>query len=150
MEMNTWKVLQINLASQFMLLIRIKNKRFKNIFWKDRCKAKPKAHWAEDCYSERMTTFLWFLPIGSSCRGEGFDNMNTHIANLQNFGVELPNSRTPRKHWLPWWKRHKMTVYLNDLISSSLKVSMGFSLWSLCLFEGLCSFTKQKCIGFFE
>lgn len=72
------------------------------------------------------------------------DNMNAHIANLQNPGVELPNSRTLRKCWLPWWKSHNMTVYLNELISSSLKVSLGFSLWSLCFLQGISSFTKQK------
>lgn len=50
----------------------------------------------------RLLHFFDFCPCEVSCRGEDLDNMNAHIANLQNPGVELPNSRTLRKCWLPW------------------------------------------------
>lgn len=141
--------MQIGLAFQYMLLFRIKQIVVKEIFFeKSGAKQNQKYSRQRIAIVRRLLHFFDFCPCGASCWGEGVDNMNTPIANLQNLGVELPNSRTPRKCLPPWWKSHKMTVYLNELISSSLKVSMGFSLWSLPLLQGIGSFTKQKSAHF--
>lgn len=145
MAMNTLERVQFVLALQYTLLIRKKQIIVSEFFFFETGAVQNQKHSRQEIV--KVTILLHFFDFclcGVSCRGEGLDDMNALIANLQNPGVELPNSRTLRKCWLPWWKRHKMTVYLNELISSSLKVSMGFSLWSLCLLQSISSFTKQK------
>lgn len=145
MEMNTWKTVHMGLALKYVLLIRTNQIMASEFFFFNTGVMQNQKHSRQKItLITRLLHFFDFCPCGTPRSGEGLDKMNAHIANSQNLGVELPNSRTPRKYWLPWWKSHKMTVYLNELISSYLKVSMGFSLWSLCLLQGIGSFTKQK------
>ena len=143
--LNTLERVQLVLAFQYMLLIRNKQIIVSEFFFFETGAVKTKSTLGKRLLkSQYCYIFFDFRSCGVSCRGAGLDDMNALIANLQNPGVELPNSRTLRKCWLPWWKSHKMTIYLNELISSSLKVSMGFSLWSLRLLQSISSFTKQK------
>ena len=108
--MSTWNTMQMCLPFRYVLVIRIQQLMISDIL----CFEKTGPMQEQSTLGRRLLysqDFFDFCLCGDSCRGEGLDSMNVPITNLQKLGVELPNSRTPRKCWLPWWKSHKMTVY---------------------------------------
>lgn len=103
MAMNSLERVQFVLAFQYTLLIRKKQIIVSEFFFFETGAVQNQKHSRQEIVKVTILLhFFDFCSYGVSCRGEGLDDMNALIANLQNPGVELPNSRTLRKCWLPW------------------------------------------------